>query len=178
VVARQVFNINDPKSPWFLRFRPGNASFHTLEYFFSKLIINIPHLRSSLDRLGKGPNMTTTQPPMENPSEQLTAHEKEIFNYLLRPDDSYNPDGVYWADLPLVKRIKFVTSYDAQEWKRELSSIGRMFVKDPLSPIGYYFRNMVIPGAGLGLEGLSSFHFSTDIALIFPIDMFCSALAI
>jgi hypothetical protein len=134
---------------------------------FSKLIINIPRLRSSLDRLGKGPNMATTQPPMENPSEQLTAHEKEIFNYLLRPDDSYNPDGVYWADLPLVKRIKFVTSYDAQEWKRELSSIGRMFVKDPLSPIAYYFRNMVIPGAGLGLEGLSSFHFSTDIALIF-----------
>jgi hypothetical protein len=25
--------------------------------------------------------------------------------------------------------------------------------KDPLSPVGWYFRNAIIPDAGLGLEG-------------------------
>lgn len=28
-----------------------------------------------------------------------------------------------------------------------------MFKKNPLSPLSYYFKNMVLPGAGLGLEG-------------------------
>ena len=39
------------------------------------------------------------------------------------------------------------------EAKRELSGIWEMTKADPLSPISYYFRNMVLPGAGLGLEG-------------------------
>ena len=51
------------------------------------------------------------------------------------------------------KRHLKVTLADIQEAKRELGLIGDMIKKDPLSPIGYYFKNMVLPGAGLGLEG-------------------------
>ena len=79
---------------------------------------------------------------------------RQIFNQLLYPDDSYNENGIYWADLPLIQKIKFVTSYDAKESKREGKNIWKMFKNDPLSPVAYYFRNMVLPGAGLGLEGL------------------------
>ncbi len=83
----------------------------------------------------------------------LPPNERQIFDYLLKPDDSYSADGVYWADLPLAQRVKFVTSYDGKEAARELKSIGAMAKRDPLSPVAYYFRNMVLPGAGLGLEG-------------------------
>lgn len=82
-----------------------------------------------------------------------TDHERRIFSHVTRPDDSYTPEGVYWADLPLYKRLKFVSSVDAQAAKEELATIGGMMKKDPLSPVGWYFRNAVIPGAGLGLEG-------------------------
>ncbi|PSS25175.1 hypothetical protein M430DRAFT_96152 [Amorphotheca resinae ATCC 22711] len=79
-------------------------------------------------------------------------NEKAIFAYLLHPDDSYTPEGVYWADLPIHKRIAFVAKTDNQEALKELRSIGSMMKKDPLSPIGWYLRNAVLPGAGLGLE--------------------------
>ena len=55
----------------------------------------------------------------------------------IRPDDSYPPDGTYWADLNIFRRIKFVSSYDAKEAKRELGSIWEMTKKDPLSPVSY-----------------------------------------
>jgi MFS family permease len=55
--------------------------------------------------------------------------------------------------MPIGKRISFVTSNDAKETRKELSSIGTMFYNDPLSPFSWYMRNCVIPGAGLGLEG-------------------------
>ena len=100
-------------------------------------------------RAPHGPDMTGTH----NPLEDMSLHEKGAFDELIRPDDSYTSDGTYWADLPLLKKIKFVSSYDAQEAKRELASIWSMTKKDPLSPVSYYFRNMVLPGAGLGLEG-------------------------
>lgn len=86
-------------------------------------------------------------------AQEMTTNERQIFSYLLRPDDSYNEAGVYWADLPLAQRVKFITSYDAKETKREVSNVWDMFKADPLSPFAYYFRNMVLPGAGLGLEG-------------------------
>ena len=96
-----------------------------------------------------GPDMDGHHSPLQN----ITANERQIFDYLLRPDDLYDANGTYWADLPLAKRIKFVTSYDAAESRRELRSLGAMMKKDPLSPIPWYFKNMVLPGAGLGLEG-------------------------
>lgn len=83
----------------------------------------------------------------------MTTNEQEIFNQLLYPDDCYNEHGVYWAELPLAQRIRFVTKCDAKENRRELGNIWKMFKNDPLSPVAYYFRNMVLPGAGLGLEG-------------------------
>jgi hypothetical protein len=83
----------------------------------------------------------------------MTPEEKNAFNNLLRPDDSFNAAGVYWADLPLTERVQFVASNEWQEIKRELSGILAMFKASPLSPVAHYWRNMVLPGAGLGLEG-------------------------
>ena len=96
-----------------------------------------------------GPDMSGTHDPIHN----MTDNEKQIFDYLIKPDDSYDTNGVYWADMPLMKRVKFTTTYDSQEAGRELSNIWAMTKRDPLEPVRYYFRNMVIPGAGLGLEG-------------------------
>lgn len=96
-----------------------------------------------------GPDMTGTH----NPIHEMDQNERQIFNYLLRPDDIYTDDGVYWADLPLAKQVRFVASNDAKESRREASNVWAMFKADPLSPVAFYFRNMVLPGAGLGLEG-------------------------
>lgn len=82
-----------------------------------------------------------------------TDHERSIFSHLTHPDDCYTADGVYWADLPLGKRIAFINKVQNEEARRELSTIGSMMKADPLSPISWYFRNAVLPGAGLGLEG-------------------------
>ncbi len=79
--------------------------------------------------------------------------EAEILNYLLFPDDLYTPEGVYWADLPIGKRISFVNSVNNAEAKKELGATWQMFKNDPLSPVSWYFKNAVLPGAGLGLEG-------------------------
>jgi len=101
-----------------------------------------------------GPDMSGHHPPMVDPDlPDMTQNEKEIFNTILKPDDMYDANGVYWADLPIGKQIKFVLHTENVESKRELRNIWAMIKKDPLSPISYYFRNMVIPGAGLGLEG-------------------------
>ncbi|KKA24496.1 MFS phosphate transporter [Rasamsonia emersonii CBS 393.64] len=109
-----------------------------------------------------GPDMTGTHPPFED----MNVHEKDAFDKLIRPDDSYTPDGVYWADLPLWKRIRFVTSYDAKEARRELGNIWSMIKADPLSPVSYYFKNMVLPGAGLGLEGYVLFSIGNVTPLL------------
>ncbi|KAN0112586.1 putative inorganic phosphate transporter C8E4.01c [Hyaloscypha variabilis] len=84
-------------------------------------------------------------PPGEN--------ETDVLKQLIYPDDTYTPEGVYWADLPFGKQFAFNAAVDHEESKKELRSIWQMMKKDPLSPIGWYFRNAVIPGAGLGLEG-------------------------
>lgn len=83
----------------------------------------------------------------------MNANEAAVFRSILLPDDSYDENGVYWADLPLGKRLAFTNKVDSAEARSELGSIWRMFKADPLSPFGYYVRNMVIPGAGLLLEG-------------------------
>ncbi|PQE07021.1 MFS phosphate transporter protein [Rutstroemia sp. NJR-2017a BBW] len=80
-------------------------------------------------------------------------NEKAIFDYLLYPDDIYTADGTYWADLPVGEQIKFVLRTEGAESRRELKVIGGMMKKDPLSPVSWYFKNAVLPGAGLGLEG-------------------------
>ncbi|EEP77546.1 phosphate transporter A-1 [Uncinocarpus reesii 1704] len=100
-------------------------------------------------RAPHGPDMTGTHEPLQ----EMNLSEKEAFDSLIRPDDCYTSDGVYFADLPLLKKIRFVSSYDMKEARREFAGFWRMFKADPLSPVSWYFRNMVLPGAGLGLEG-------------------------
>jgi len=98
--------------------------------------------------------------------EEMTTEEVGAFNQLILPDDIYTPEGVYWADLPIGQRIKFVTNVDGQEARKELRSIWEMTKRDPLSPVSYYFKNMVLPGAGLGLEGYVLFSIGNVTPLL------------
>lgn len=119
----------------------------------SLLIDHIDHIdqtgRRLVDMMEQGQEMVS----MGTPGADMTENERQIFDYLIKPDDMYNESGVYFHDLPWMQKIRFVLSSDAKESARELANIWAMTKKDPLSPIGYYMRNMVIPGAGLGLEG-------------------------
>jgi hypothetical protein len=83
----------------------------------------------------------------------MSEKEGSVFHALLHPDDIYTDDGVYWADLPVGKRVKFVRQVDGEESRKERAFFWDMFKADPLAPVGHYFKNMVLPGAGLGLEG-------------------------
>ncbi|RDW74790.1 putative inorganic phosphate transporter-2 [Coleophoma cylindrospora] len=85
--------------------------------------------------------------PPENGDEKLALRQ------LIYPADSYTPEGTYWADLPLGQQLSFNSKIDNAEAASELRAIGQMIKKDPLSPVGWYFRHAVLPGAGLGLEG-------------------------
>lgn len=84
---------------------------------------------------------------------EMNLSEREAFDHLIRPEDNYSANKTYWADLPLVQRTKFVLDLDAREVRKEFGGFWRLFKSDPLAPLAYYFRNMVLPGAGLGLEG-------------------------
>lgn len=99
-----------------------------------------------------GPNMGGDHVATQDIGD-MSSNEAGVFSQLLKPDDSYDSTGTYWADMSIGRRLGFVAKVDAFEAKKELASIGRMMKADPLSPIGFYFRNMVIPGAGLLLEG-------------------------
>ena len=99
---------------------------------------------------------------------ETNLNEDNVFKSLLLPDDSYN-NGIYWADMSLGERIKFVRRVDSAEGRRELSAIKRVFQvgregwNGPLARIGWirgfsklfawYCKSAVLPGAGLGLEG-------------------------
>ena len=84
-----------------------------------------------------GPNMTGQHVATADLAD-MNGAESGVFRSLLLPDDSYDENGTYWADMPLGKRFAFVTKVDNAEAKKELQSIGRMMKADPLSPIGYY----------------------------------------
>ena len=99
-----------------------------------------------------GPNMGGEHVATANLAD-MSPNENGVFTSLLRPDDSYDESGTYWADMPWFKRAAFVRKVDNAEARKELSSIWAMMKKDPLSPLGFYTRNMIIPGAGLLLEG-------------------------
>ncbi|KAI1383284.1 MFS general substrate transporter [Hypoxylon trugodes] len=91
--------------------------------------------------------------PRRHSASYATEHERQIFAHLTHPDDSYTEEGVYWADLPFWKRFSFVNKVNSDESRAEAQGIWAMFKNDPLSPVSWYFRNAVLPGAGLGLEG-------------------------
>jgi hypothetical protein len=106
-------------------------------------VIPVPH----------GPADSDSEQISNEPIAYATADERRIFSHVTRPDDSYNEDGVYWADLPLSQRYRFVSKVDNDAAKEEAATAWAMFKEDPLSPLSWYFRHAVIPGAGLGLEG-------------------------
>ncbi|KAI0596993.1 major facilitator superfamily domain-containing protein [Biscogniauxia sp. FL1348] len=107
--------------------------------------IPVPHGPETGDEHEHFPRRTSTS--------YATEYEKQIFSHLTQPDDSYTPEGVYWADLPLAKRFAFVNKVDRAEAKAEAQSVFSMIKQDPLSPVSWYFRHAILPGAGLGLEG-------------------------
>ncbi|OCK74216.1 phosphate transporter A-1, partial [Lepidopterella palustris CBS 459.81] len=99
-----------------------------------------------------GPNMGGQHVATQN-VEDMSPNEAGVFQTIFHPDDIYDENGTYWADLPIGKRLAFVGKVDGAEAKKETTSILRMMKEDPLSPVGYYLKNMVVPGAGLLLEG-------------------------
>ena len=115
-----------------------------------------------------GPNITEKHVATRDIHE-MTAVEKGIFDFLLRPDDSYDANGKYWGDMGLLERARFVWEVDKAEFKVERNEFWFMFKdasrnwKGFLAPIGwllgawtllgYYFYHCVIPGMGLLLEG-------------------------
>jgi hypothetical protein len=101
-----------------------------------------------------GPNMDTDRHVATKNIHDMDPTEEGVFNSILKPDDMFDETGTYWADMNILRRVRFVSKLDGEETRRELGLIGRMIKADPLSPVAYYLRNMVIPGAGLGLEGL------------------------
>lgn len=76
------------------------------------------------------------------PPEKSTA-----LNDLIYPADSYTQgDHVYWGDLPLGRRLAWTGKQSNEEAARELAHVGRMFKRDPLSPISAYFSSYVVTG--------------------------------
>ncbi|KAK7546893.1 major facilitator superfamily domain-containing protein [Phyllosticta citricarpa] len=115
-----------------------------------------------------GPNMGGQHVATQD-IHNMNPTEKGVFDFLLRPDDSYDSNGVYWADMGIPQRIRFVFGVDGAEAKKETNEFWQMY-KDAgarwtgfLAPIGwlvgvytlwsYYFKNCIIPGMGLLLEG-------------------------
>ncbi|TPX08800.1 uncharacterized protein E0L32_009740 [Thyridium curvatum] len=106
-------------------------------------LIPVPHGPETGDEVDEYPRI----------GRYTAEQERLIFSHLTHPDDSFNDEGTYWADLPFWKRLSFVNKVNNEEAKRELKATGRLAKRDPLGPVGWYFRNAVLPGAGLGLEG-------------------------
>ncbi|KAM7194957.1 putative inorganic phosphate transporter [Rhypophila sp. PSN 637] len=113
-------------------------------------LVPVPHGPETGDEHGHYPGHYPISPGGEKITDD---QERAIFSYLTHPDDCYTKDGTYWADLPFSQRFSFVRKAQAEETMNELREFGRMVKKDPLSPLSQYFRNAVLPGAGLGLEG-------------------------
>lgn len=114
-----------------------------------------PSLRDYGVAAPHGPNMTGEHQATQDidTRNDMSANESNVFHALLHPDDLYNANGTYWADMPLGQRVKFIGQVDKAEAKAEATYFWDMFKKDPLAPFGHYFRTCVIPGMGLGLEG-------------------------
>ncbi|ETS64420.1 hypothetical protein PaG_01274 [Moesziomyces aphidis] len=87
-----------------------------------------------------------------------SPHIDAALNETLFPSDSYTSDTkTYWADLPFWEKTSWINAQSNAEARRELGEIGRMFKRDPLSPIRAYFSNYVITGLGLFVEGYTLF---------------------
>jgi len=94
--------------------------------------------------------------PHNDPSTTTSLSEKtelEILAPVLYPDDSYTPDAIYWADLPLRQKVSFVLNVDKKEVAKEWAATKALFKRSKIGPAAWYFHNGILPGAGLGLEG-------------------------
>lgn len=88
----------------------------------------------------------------------INAAQSTVLDETLFPADSYTADTkTYWADLPFWEKTKWVNAQSNAEARRELGEIGRMFKRDPLSPVRAYFSNYVVTGLGLFVEGYTLF---------------------
>lgn len=133
-----------------------DPTIHHAHHAPSAALVPVPHGPETGDETADYPPLSHTIPGpsgVAGAAEYTTEQEKAIFAYLTHPDDSFTADGTYWADLPLPQRVKFLASVGGQETAKEARAAWRMFVNDPLSPLGWYFREAVVPGAGLLLEG-------------------------
>jgi MFS family permease len=81
------------------------------------------------------------------------ASARAAVDAALFPSDSYTPTGTYWASLPLRQRAAFNSNIDKIETRREFNATKTLFRAGWWKPLTWYFRNAVLPGAGLGLEG-------------------------
>jgi hypothetical protein len=118
---------------------------------------NLGH-RTTFDPINVGPvsaphNHDTGDDHVRLEGRDPAEEDTKVLNQLIYPDDTYTPEGDYWADLPLGKQLAFNANVDIMEARKELSAIWSMMKKNPLSPVGWYFSHAVLPGAGLGLEG-------------------------
>ncbi|WFC99056.1 hypothetical protein MYAM1_001792 [Malassezia yamatoensis] len=87
----------------------------------------------------------------------MTPEAERAFHEVLYPSDIYTPDGTYWADLPFGEKMRFCNRQSNAEARRELSSIGAMMKRDPLSPVKAYFGTYVLNGLGMFVEGYTLF---------------------
>ncbi|GAA5921376.1 hypothetical protein JCM6882_003021, partial [Rhodosporidiobolus microsporus] len=103
----------------------------------------------------KQPHSDGTASPSTSSGGSATAQGNldHLLQDALFPDDSYTPEGVYWADLPKKEQWAFINRQTNQEAKREFSMIWQMFKEDPASPFRAYWRKYVLTGMGLFVEG-------------------------
>ncbi|KWU43916.1 MFS general substrate transporter [Rhodotorula sp. JG-1b] len=102
--------------------------------------------------------------PSSSPSDSSVGHtgaygavDDSALNATLYPDDSYTPDGTYWADLPRAERSRFVNKQFTTEWGRELRETWALFKQDPGAPLKAYWNKYVLTGMGLFVEGFVLF---------------------
>jgi len=100
--------------------------------------------------------------PYEKPmnggaSAGLSPEAENAFHEILYPSDSYNANGVYWADMPLRERLSFVNNQSNAEARRELGLIWSMMKRDPLSVVKAYYNRYIINGLGMFVEGYTLF---------------------
>jgi len=102
------------------------------------------------------PTLETSHLSQDDPSVTSLSEKSEldILSHVLYPDDSYTPDFVYWADLPLKQKVRFVLNVDKTEIAKEWAATKALFKRSKFGPLAWYFNNGILPGAGLGLEGL------------------------
>ncbi|KAF8316129.1 MFS general substrate transporter [Clavulina sp. PMI_390] len=85
------------------------------------------------------------------------AGDESLLRNAIAPLDSYTESGVYWADLPTSERRAWVWAQNRAEGARERALVWDMFKKDPLAPLGAYWRLYCMTGLGIFVEGFTLF---------------------